>query len=226
MTRARTAWLCDFDGTISPSDIGASLVRRFAPDGAERRRTLFERWKREEIGSRELALAECEDVRVSGEEALAFVRTFELDPGFSGFARAALARGEEVVVLSDGWDFYIREHLARAGLDRLPVFANIAHFTDGRMIPEFPWPGGCGRCGNCKGAHAAAWRARGFEIRVVGDGYSDRCAAREADVVFARGSLLEWCRGEGREVTPFEDFAALARFAGPGFTEPREKRAS
>ena len=208
---ARTAWLCDFDGTISPSDIGASLVRRFAPEGGEHRRRLFERWKREEIGSRELARAECDDVRATSEEALAFVRTFQLDPGFGEFARAALARGEEVVVLSDGWDFYIREHLGRAGLDHLPSFANVARFEGGRMIPEFPWTGGCGRCGNCKGAHAAGWRARGFEVRVVGDGYSDRCAAREADVVFARGSLLEWCRAEGREVTPFEDFATLAR---------------
>ena len=221
---ARTAWLCDFDGTISPSDIGASLVRRFAPEGAERRRELFERWKREEIGSRELARAECEDVRASEEEALAFVRTFALDPGFAGFARGALARGEEVLVLSDGWDFYIREHLMRAGLDRLPFFANVARFTGGRMIPEFPWSGGCGRCGNCKGAHAAEWRARGYEVRVVGDGYSDRCAAREADVVFARGNLLEWCRGEGREVTPFEDFAALAAVAAE--TAGPEERAS
>src|ERR1043165_1254110 len=179
---ARTAWLCDFDGTISPSDIGASLVRRFAPEGAERRRTLFERWKREEIGSRELARAECDDVRVTAEEALEFVRTFTLDPGFADFAHAAQARGEEVVVLSDGWDFYIREHLTRAGLAHLSSFANVAHFTEGRMAPEFPGSGGFGHCGDCKAADPAAWRARGFEVRVVGDGYSDRCAAREADL--------------------------------------------
>jgi 2-hydroxy-3-keto-5-methylthiopentenyl-1-phosphate phosphatase len=34
--------------------------------------------------------------------------------------------------------------------------------------------------------------------------------AREADQVFARGSLLEWCRSEGRAVAEFEDFDALA----------------
>ena len=30
----RIAWLCDFDGTISPSDIGAAFVQRFSPAGA------------------------------------------------------------------------------------------------------------------------------------------------------------------------------------------------
>jgi len=212
----RTAWLCDFDGTISPSDIGASLIRRFAPEGAERRQRLFERWKREEIGSRELAREECADVRVTAEDALAFVRGFDIDPGFAGFVGAARARGEEVIVLSDGWDFYIREHLGRAGLSDVPFFANVARFEAGRMTPEFPFGEGCGRCGNCKGGHARAWRARGFHVRLVGDGYSDRCAAREADRVFARGSLLEWCRAEGRAATPFTDFTVLAAEAAAG----------
>ncbi len=218
----RTAWLCDFDGTISPSDIGAALIRRFARGGAERRRDLFERWKREEIGSRELSRAECEDVCATAEQALDFIRGFDLDPGFAAFVSAARARGEEVVVLSDGWEFYIREHLDRVGLGDLPSFSNIARFDGDRMIPEFPWSGGCGRCGNCKGAHARAWRERGFEVRVVGDGYSDRCAVREADRVFARGSLLDWCRAEGRAVTAFADFTALESSAGDGV----ERRAS
>jgi 2-hydroxy-3-keto-5-methylthiopentenyl-1-phosphate phosphatase len=209
----RTAWLCDFDGTISPSDIGASLVRRFAPEGGERRRDLFEKWKREEIGSRELTCAESADVRVTAEAAIEFTRGFEIDPGFAGFVREARERGEEIAVLSDGYEFYIHDHLSRAGLADVPCFANVARFEGDRLTPEFPWPGGCGRCGNCKGAHARGWRERGFEVCVVGDGYSDRCAAREADRVFARGSLLEWCRNEDREATPFEGFAALAVLA-------------
>ena len=207
---SRTAWLCDFDGTISPSDIGAALIRRFAPAAGDRRAALFARWKREEIGSRELTREECADVRVEADEAFAFVRGFSIDSGFAPFAAAARARGDEVLVVSDGFDFYIREHLVRAGLGDLPAFANVARFEGGRLVPEFPHAGGCGRCGNCKGAHAARMRAGGHRVVVVGDGYSDRCAAREADEVFARGSLLEWCRAQDIAVTPFEDFSALA----------------
>ncbi|HTO89901.1 MAG TPA: HAD-IB family phosphatase [Candidatus Sulfotelmatobacter sp.] len=205
----RVAWLCDFDGTLSPADVGASLIARFAPDGAERRRELLARWQRDEIGSRDLTVEECRDLRVSEPEALAFVRGFALDPGFAAFSSAALARGDEVLVVSDGFDFYIRELLARDGLGNIPYLANRARFENGGLYPEFPHAGGCGRCGNCKAEPVRRFRAMGLHTVVVGDGLSDRCGAREADRVVARGGLLEWCRREGREVVPFEGFARL-----------------
>lgn len=216
----RTAWLCDFDGTIAPRDIGASLIVHFAPYASARdeRRELLARWKRDEIGSRQLTSAEWRSARVTSEEALEFVRGFDIDPGFAGFARRALARGDEVLVVSDGFDFYIRELLGRAGLGGIPSAANRANFTDGGLLPEFPWEGGCGRCGNCKGEHVRAARDRGFHTVVVGDGLSDRCGARAADAVVARGQLLDWCRSEGREVREFRGFEGLAAevFESPG----------
>lgn len=207
---ATTLWLCDFDGTIAPSDIGAALIERFAPHAGARRRELLERWKREEIGSRELTREECRDVRVEPAAALEFVRGFRLDPGFAGFVTEARARGDEVKVVSDGFDFYIGELLARSGLGDVPHAANHARFEAGGLEPEFPHAGGCGRCGNCKAAHVRRGRERGFRTVAVGNGYSDRCMVREADAAFACGSLLEWCRREGRAAAPFEGFAALA----------------
>lgn len=213
---ASTLWLCDFDGTIAPADIGAALIERFAPHAGERRQVLLERWKREEIGSLELTLEECRDVRVEPAAALEFVRGFELDPGFAGFVGRARARGDEVQVVSDGFDFYVGDLLARAGLTDVPHAANRARFENGGLVPEFPHSGGCGRCGNCKAAHARRGRERGLRTVAVGNGYSDRCMVREADAAFARGSLLDWCRRLGLPVTPFEGFAALARAAfGP-----------
>jgi 2,3-diketo-5-methylthio-1-phosphopentane phosphatase len=209
MTR-RTAWLCDFDGTIAPVDIGASLIERFARGAEAERRELLARWRREEIGSRELTRAECRAVRVTLQEALEFVRGFEIDRGFAAFARAALERGDRVLVVSDGFDFYIREQLSRAGLGDVPFAANRARFVGGGLEPEFPFDEGCGRCGNCKAQHVRAERERGFRTVMVGDGLSDRCGAREADAVVARGGLLEWCRREGRDATPFLGFEALA----------------
>ena len=212
----RTAWLCDFDGTIAPSDIGAALIERFAVGAEAERAELLARWKRDEIGSRELTRAECRAVRVTRDQALDFVRGFALDPGFAGFARTARSHGDEVQVVSDGFDFYIREHLCRAGLDDVPSAANRARFVSGGLVPEFPYRGGCGRCGNCKGRHVRDARARGLRTVMVGDGLSDRCGAREADAVVARGGLLEWCRREGRPATAFGGFEALAEEAYGG----------
>lgn len=211
----RVAWLCDFDGTIAPEDIGASWVSRFSPVPLAQRRALLDRWKRGEIGSRELTLAECEGLRCTEREALEFARGFGLDPGFVPFVREATARGDAVCVVSDGFGFYVSDHLDRAGLAHLPRASNRVRFgEDGRVALEFPYPGGCGRCGNCKAQHVRRYRDAGAVTVMVGDGYSDRCGAREADHVLARGGLLEWCREQGvlaRPMAGFEDVAAFGR---------------
>ena len=211
------AFLCDFDGTVSPVDIGAAFARRFSPDGAAESPTFLARWMRGEMGHRELTEAQCKLLAVTREEALSFARQFALDPHFAPFVSEARARGDEVAVVSEGFDFYVRDHLERAGLGQLPWSANTLRFEAGRVAPEFPpVADGCGRCGNCKGRHVRAWRARGYHTVLVGDGLSDRCGAREADRVHARRDHLDWCLSEGIAVTPFESFADVALAARPG----------
>ncbi len=213
------AWLCDFDGTVSPTDIGAAFAVAFSPGCGAAREQWLARWAAGEIGHRELTEAQCGLIMATAEEALAFTRGFALDPHFAGFVREVRSRGDEVMVVSEGFDFYVADHLARAGLGDVPCAANRLRFEGRRVTPEFPWSAdGCGRCGNCKGRHVRAWRARGYRTVLVGDGLSDRCGAREADRVLARGDLLAWCRAEGLPAEPFRDFAdvaALAR-ADPG----------
>ena len=144
---------------------------------------------------------------------MAFVRRFAIDPDFPGFAREVEARGDQVLIVSDGFDFYIHPLLAAAGLGHLAVASNRMRFAGDRLEPEFPNDGGCGRCGNCKAQYVETHRARGFETVLVGDGYSDRCAARVADRVVARGSLAAWCAAEGIAARSFESFADVARIA-------------
>lgn len=225
------AFLCDFDGTVSPSDIGAAFARRFSPGGAAETPEFLARWMRGEMGHRELTTAQCALLSVTREDALAFTRAFALDPHFAPFVREAEARGDAVAVVSEGFDFYVRDLLERAGLAALPFSANVARFDPGgdggRVTPEFPSaPDGCGRCGNCKGSHVRAWRARGYRTVLVGDGLSDRCGAREADRVIARRDLLAWCREERIEAIPFESFADVRRAARTMVTSDRDARAS
>jgi HAD superfamily phosphoserine phosphatase-like hydrolase len=228
----RTAYLCDFDGTVAPEDIGATFVRRFSNGRARELRPLLERWRAGEVGSRELAAAECRLLTVSEPEALAFARGFALDPGFDPFVREVEARGGVVEVVSEGFDFYVRALLERAGLGALAWSAVGSRFVAGGFEPVFPpAEGGCGRCANCKGRHVRERQALGYPVVLVGDGYSDRCGARAADRVVARGDLLEWCRREGIAATPFETFADVAAIArraeepGPAAGGPRREGA-
>lgn len=205
------AFVCDFDGTVAPADIGAELVRTYGRgDPADVIRAL-EQWRRGEIGHRELTRVECRALQVTAAEAAAFARGFSLDPEFAAFAHAARAQGHHVEIASEGFDFYIGDLLHREGLDGVPFTANRLRFEAGRAIPEFPHDDGCGACGNCKGARVGAARQRGAPVVFVGDGLSDRCGARAADRVVARGVLLDWCRESAVAAEPFTSFADMTR---------------
>jgi len=209
------AYLCDFDGTIAPRDVGAALVERFAIVGRDELLRLVAEWRAGHIGSREVTQAEVGWMRVSEADALAFTRTFRLDPHFADFVDEAEARGDRVVVVSDGFGFYVEDHLNRAGHGRLDWTANRLRFEGDRPVAEFPpVEDGCGRCGNCKAVHVKREQRAGYQVVLVGDGLSDRCGARVADRVLARGELLAWCREQSIAAEAFDDFSdvvALAR---------------
>ena len=210
-----TAYLCDFDGTVSPRDVGAAFAERFSPGGAAARVPELGDWFAGRVGHRAVTRAQCAQVRVRQDEALAFTRGFALDPAFAPFVLEARERGDVVMVVSEGFDFYVRGLLEREGLASLPLAANHLRFEpDGRVTPEFPFADpACDECGNCKAQHVRRHQAMGHRVVLVGDGGSDRHGALAADEVLARGSLLEWCREGGLPCTAFEDFADVTAHA-------------
>ncbi len=221
----RTAYLCDFDGTVSPHDIGAAFAGHFSNGEGGRVPELAE-WIAGRIGHRVLTLAQCATVRVGESQALEFTRSFTIDPAFAPFVSAARARGDEVMVVSEGFAFYVRDQLARAGLGDLPWAANDLTFLEGgRIEPSFPFADpACDSCGNCKAQHVRRYHGRGFRTVLVGDGVSDRHGALAADHVLARGSLLEWCRAEGVPHSAVTDFAEVREWAArhePAVRGPR-----
>ena len=222
----RKVLFCDFDGTVALEDVGDRLFQTLAYDSWKEP---VERWKRGEISSRECLEIECSGVRVSPREMEEFLRHFELDPTFPDFVRCCREEGIPLYILSDGLDFYIRYLLERYGLEDIPFFSNRLCFSDGRLVPEFPYfTPSCGMCGNCKVAHIRRLRRKGDLVVHIGDGLSDRFAAEEADVVFAKGELLEYCRNTGLSCRPFRDFRdvreALPELKGREVPEGRGRR--
>jgi 2,3-diketo-5-methylthio-1-phosphopentane phosphatase len=195
--------LVDFDGTVSVADVGNLLFRRLTGGRAGE---VVDSWKRGGMGSRECLIRECALARGTREEVVRFALDQPVDSTFAPFVRRALAAGRRVRVVSDGLDVYIRAILEREGLGALPLEANRVRFAGDRLLPSFPHAGrGCGACGNCKGGAVEAVRGDGPVI-FVGNGLSDRCGARAADVVFAKDDLAGFCRNEQIRFHPFSTF--------------------
>jgi len=207
----KIAVLCDFDGTVARDDVGNLLFSTFVPDGSSA--AVIERWKRGEISSRECLETECAMAKVTRDALDIFVGERKLDPYFKDFHDFARRRGIEIVIMSDGLDYYIERILVRNGLGGIRFFANRLHFNGNGLQVEFPWYNQleCTDCGCCKTHHLYRYRDRGFYIIYVGDGLSDRCPCETADLVFAKGDLLRHCRDKGIAHIEFRNFRDVER---------------
>jgi len=204
----RLAVLCDFDGTISKGDIGNTLFGKYA--GGSEWEELISSWERGEIGSRDCLIKECRLARVTRDEIVSFAEAFEIDEHFPAFAAWCAENEIPLAVVSDGLDFYIELVLKKYGLSHLPVYANHLTFTNAGIVPEFPYfEQGCGSCGNCKGHHVRRYREQFGRVVFVGDGYSDRCALEEADLVLAKKGLARLCQSLEEPCIEVSDFKSV-----------------
>ena len=207
--------LLDFDGTLTDVDTLDLLVAEHAPA------VWLEAEQALTTGSmtlNEVIAFEFAHVRSTLDEALAVLRD---RVGSAGTARArhfCRERFIDPVVISSGFCELIEPVLAWGGV-RLPIVAHTATFSPAGTTIEFLPRPVCPVCGEqCKRMELERLSG-GRQIAYVGDGWSDRCAAKAADVVFARASLAQHLTAEGVDFVPFDDLTdvheGLRRYLAP-----------
>ncbi len=203
----------DFDGTVSTRDVGYHLFHHFSGGKNDE---LIPDWKSGRMSSRDCLTREAEMISATSEQLEAYLTQHEIDPTFGSFVQTCRANEVELTILSDGLDFYIEKLLAAQGLGELPWKANHAIINGDKMTIEFPYDNGpCRRCGNCK-----AQRIRDFRQEItgeakvifIGDGYSDACATEEADIIFAKKDLEQFCQKNNIDYIGFKDFSDVTRY--------------
>ncbi len=200
----------DFDGTISTRDVGNRLFHHFSEGKSEE---VVARWKKNEIDSRQCLLGEGNSMRDFTEtELLEFIDSFTIDESFHEFLTLVKNSNIPLYLLSDGLDLYINRLLKQNGIAGIPVFANNGKYGKNGLDFSFPFfEHTCGTCANCKGYHIRRLRPDGYTSVYIGDGKSDLCAVPEADIIFAKDYLAEYCRGEKIEFLPYDNFSAITK---------------
>ncbi|HMK52611.1 MAG TPA: MtnX-like HAD-IB family phosphatase [Thermodesulfobacteriota bacterium] len=198
--------LCDFDGTICLRDMGYVLINRFTSGNWE---AIDRDFRKGKIGSKE-AYSRIAKI-LSGDEPaiLRFVQEHsDIDPHFPIFYQFCRENGIDIKIASDGLDFYIKKVLEIHHLSDISFYANLTHFRDREAIDiSFPHSEEeCGLCGTCKKKLIQLHRKEYDSIFFVGNGLSDRCAAQEADFVFAKDSLYPYCVDQDITCHFFKDF--------------------
>lgn len=203
----KTAIFSDFDGTISLKDVGYSLFHHFS-DG--RNDALLPAWKSGEMTTRDCLLAEAEMVQATPEEIYAFIDTIGIDSDFPKLLTICQEQSIPLKILSDGLDVYIKYLLEKANLQNLDFLANKATLVNNTIEINFDHDNkNCKSCGICKGEIIQEFRddhKEPYRIIFIGDGYSDVCAAKEADILFAKKDLKEYCTTKQIPYIPYNNF--------------------
>ena len=184
------AVFCDFDGTFSVQDVGATLA---AAHAGERRPREWARYERGEITAWSYNLAVLDGLGLPEAKLQAFLETVELDPGARELVAWCEARAVPFRILSDGFDYNL-DRLQQIHGVQFAYDANHLHYENGawRIAEGHPNPAcECGT-GTCKGGRIRAFRVErpGSAIVHIGNGrVSDLCGALAADIAFAKDSL-------------------------------------
>ena len=182
---ARPLVLCDFDNTISTSDVTDTLLQRFGMPGHE----------------------ELENDWVAGNDCL---NEITIDPHFPQFVKTLQKYNIDLRIVSDGLDYAIDAILQCYGLESIPIYANHLIQTGERSWKlEFPYESAnCKKkSGHCKCIHTRRQSGDSRRIIYVGDGASDYCVSHQADWILAKSNLIDYCRKNQLSHSPIQSFA-------------------
>jgi len=205
----RLGVVCDFDGTITATDIGTMLFERFATSDwldLERQAEagLIDVWtcSTAQFGLLPSAIEELSQTAVAG----ALLRN-----GVADFFSWCQGRGIPLIVASHGVDCYVHPVLDAFSLVATDVLCgqtigggtglqvSYEHLVDDMFAGER----------DQKRLAVLRLKAKGNTAVLIGDSLWDYPAATIADVVFARDGLLAQCRKQGLDCAPFDDFLEI-----------------
>lgn len=208
--RRRSVLVSDFDGTLAHPEFYELVSERLVPPETP------DYWMEYRAGRMTHfdALRRYFSAAEGGEQALIeAMHAMELEPRLPELLSALRRRGWEVVVVSAGCDWYIRQLLAEAHVE-LPVYANPGHIEAGRLIMEPPTDSEVfsPQMGIDKLAVVQSLQAQHLAVAFAGDGLSDLEAAlavRER-LRFARGDLASALRERDAPFRPFARWSEVA----------------
>lgn len=198
----------DFDGTISDSDVINEFLREYAD---EKWLSIEKLWEDGIIGSKECLEQQLECVpSITTEQFDSFVNKIQIDNDFKVFIEKIKAKNIDFYVVSDGFFSIINKIFENNQIFDIKIISNKLELKEGKLCPSFPnWNSKCiGASGNCKCKAIEKFSSDKKKI-YIGDGLSDVCAIKNADLIFAKKRLAQYCQDNSVEYESFGSFKEI-----------------
>lgn len=204
----------DFDGTITKRDTVNLFFNKFC---TENWLEIEQEWIEGKITSKKCMQLQLNLIKkLTAKKLEDFIDSFEIQDGFLEFYNLAKKYDKKIIILSDGFDLFISKILQKEGISDIEFYANKLNMKEEngflKFSLDFPFEDkncSCG-LGMCKCARALNNNTKNKKFIYAGDGLSDRCIAKKANLVFAKNRLKEHCLKTGLEFVEFENFFDIA----------------
>ena len=201
----RLAVFSDFDGTITMQD---TLVYLLDAYGSPEWWDIENKLLKGTITEKEALPAEIDILNVGWDEAeSAVLKHIEITPGFKEFKEWTDSLEIPFAILSGGFKEISAAILNHHFKSDFSIFANSLEISGKRwkVVPS-NGPKIKNLCNNCKTFPLVQLKDKGFTVVYIGDGSTDRCPSENADIVFAKSGLADYCRENSIPYYPYTDF--------------------
>ncbi|MFA5275435.1 MAG: MtnX-like HAD-IB family phosphatase [Candidatus Omnitrophota bacterium] len=180
----------DFDNTIATCDVFDNMLPRFSQDDLWVK--LEAKWKKGAIGSRACLEGQIKGLSITKRALDNYLSGIKIDPYFKIIVRGLESKRVKTFVLSDNFDYILKRILHLNGIKNLKIYSNKLRLVKDDLVPRFPYSSDkCHICAHCKTKNLLANVTKESIIIYIGDGRSDICPSKYADIVFAKDDLLK-----------------------------------
>lgn len=197
----------DFDGTITKMDVGNIIFKHFGDE--KKGNEIISKLRSGEITARQCWEMLNDSVTAVDKNKLnELIDSIEIDAAFCSFINYCKDHVIDVIVLSDGFDYYIDRIFKRENLSHLTYYSNnLVVKENNKMELSFPYyDSSCPTSANCKRNHVINNSSDDDFTVYIGDGNSDKYPVLFCDYIFAKKSLLKFCEVERIPFFPYTTF--------------------
>lgn len=198
-------FVSDFDGTLTEKDFYKIITDEYLKDKYTQ---LYKEWRNKKITDVDYLGFIFKNINRNEEEINQDIMKISLDPFTVNFIKNIKNAGGDFVVVSAGTSYYIDKVFKHSGIEGITVYSNKGEYKNNGI--HFKIDDKSDFYSNIYGIDKSKIVEKLKEdyekVFYAGDSEPDLNAALIADVVFARGSLIEMLRSKNKEFIEFKSF--------------------
>ena len=199
------AFVSDFDGTLTEKDFYNIISDEYLKGQCEEK---YKEWKDKKIKDVEYLGYVFGNIKRTEKEIYEDIKNIKLDPFAKEFIKNIKKTGGEFIIVSAGTGYYIDKVLKNNDINDVEVYTNKGIFKDNgiHFVLDENSEYYSEIYGIDKMKVVKNLRSKYKKIFYAGDSEPDLRAALLADVVFAKGELIDFLKKEHKDFIEFNDF--------------------